>query len=196
MAATGTRFDKAYYDRFYRNPQTRAVSPAAAKRQATFIAAYLRHLEIPIDAIIDIGCGVGTLLRALHRCFPRARCQGVEFSEYLCQRYGWTQASIEDYTATGTYDLVVCNDVLPYLDDQTCNRALDNLASLSEGALYCGALTREDLPHCDPDRTDLQQHVRPVDWYRERLTDKFINVGGGLFLKKPVEVTVWAIDRL
>ena len=35
-----------------------------------------------------------------------------------------------------------------------------------------------------------------VAWYRERLHDKFMNVGGGMFLKQPVEVTVWAIDRI
>ena len=193
---TSERFDKAYYDRFYRNAQTRAVSPAAAKRQATFIAAYLKHLEVPIKSIVDIGCGVGTLLRALQRAFPRARCQGVELSDYLCQRYGWVSGSAEDYEASTPYDLVICNDVLPYLDDRACAKALDNLGTLSRGALYFGALTREDLAQCDPDRTDLQQHVRPVAWYRDRLHDKFMNVGGGMFLKQPVEVTVWAIDRI
>ncbi len=192
---TRRRFDKAYYDRFYRNPLTRAVSPAAVKRQAAFIGAYLKHLEIPIASIVDIGCGVGTLLRALQHTFPRARCQGVEYSDYLCERYGWKRGSVEAYEAATAYDLVVCNDVLPYLDDQTCSKALGNLGRLSRGALYCGALTREDLKHCDPDRTDLQQHVRPVTWYRERLAKEFMNVGGGLFLKRPVEVTVWVLDR-
>ncbi|MCZ6659333.1 MAG: class I SAM-dependent methyltransferase [Gammaproteobacteria bacterium] len=192
---TRCRFDKAYYDHFYRNPLTRAVSPAAVKRQAAFIAAYLKHLQIPIASIVDIGCGVGTLLRALQHAFPRARCQGVEYSDYLCERYGWKRGSVETYEATTAYDLVVCNDVLPYLDDQTCTKALDNLGRLSRGALYCGALTHEDLEHCDPDRTDLQQHVRPSTWYRERLAKEFMNVGGGLFLKQPVEVTVWALDR-
>ncbi len=193
---TSERFDKAYYDRFYRNAQTRAVSPAAAKRQATFIAAYLKHLEVPIKSIVDIGCGVGTLLRALQRAFPRARCQGVELSDYLCQRYGWACGAVEDYEASTPYDLVICNDVLPYLDDRACIQALGNLGKLSRGALYLGALTREDLAQCDPDRTDLKQHVRPVAWYRDRLLDKFMNVGGGMFLKQPVEVTVWAIDRI
>ena len=85
------RFDKTYYDRFYRNPTTRAVTPAGARRQAAFVAAYLRHLQVPVRRILDVGCGVGTTLRALGREFPRATLLGVEVSDYLCERYGWTQ---------------------------------------------------------------------------------------------------------
>jgi len=58
-------FDKAYYDRFYRDPRTRAVTPAAARRQADFIAAYLKHLELPVRRILDIGCGSGQFLHFL-----------------------------------------------------------------------------------------------------------------------------------
>jgi len=50
-------FNKAYYDRFYRDPGTRAVSPAAAKRQAAFIGGYLRYMEVPVRRIADVGCG-------------------------------------------------------------------------------------------------------------------------------------------
>ena len=41
------RFDKAYYDRYYRNPATRVCSPREVQRQGDFIAAYLRHLGVP-----------------------------------------------------------------------------------------------------------------------------------------------------
>ena len=51
MPAVRTVFDKAYYDRFYRNPDTRAVTPAAVRRQAQFIAAYLSHLEVPVRCL-------------------------------------------------------------------------------------------------------------------------------------------------
>ena len=189
------RFDKAYYDRFYRNPQTRAVTPAAARRQAEFIAAYLRHLEVPVGDIIDVGCGTGTLLRALGKAFPKARIQGIEYSAYLCDKYGWAQGSVVDHRPDQPGDLVVCNDVLGYLNEADCRRAIQNLASFTTGALYLGVLTREDLDLCDPDRTDAAQIARPALWYKRQLTRDFLTVGGGLFLRQPVDVTVWHLER-
>lgn len=191
-----TRFDKAYYDRYYRNPDTRATTPAAARRQAGFIAAYLRYLQLRPKRILDAGCGTGLLLRALSREFPRASLQGLEVSEYLCRRYGWTRDSVATFRSTTPFDLVVCNDVLAYLDDRTCSAALNNLISLTKTALYIGVLTAEDLALCDLQRTDPDQAARPAAWYRRRLNTALINVGGGLYLRDPPTVTVWTLDRL
>lgn len=189
------RFDKAYYDRYYRNPRTRATTPAAVNRQAAFIAAYLKHLEVPVRQVLDVGCGTGNLLRALGREFPRARTRGIEYSDYLCGAYGWESGSVVDLDTTRTADLVICNDVLGYLDDRRCAQALGNLAAVADGALYLGVLTREDLALCDPERTDGTQIARPRNWYRRRLEPHFLPVGGGLYLKKPVNVTVWHLER-
>ncbi len=71
-------FDKAYYDRFYRDPRTRASSPQEATRRAAFLSAYLRYLEIPVRRILDIGCGLGHLLKSLQRRFPDALCVDTE----------------------------------------------------------------------------------------------------------------------
>jgi 2-polyprenyl-3-methyl-5-hydroxy-6-metoxy-1,4-benzoquinol methylase len=189
-------FDQAYYDRFYRNPRTRAVTPAAAARQARFIAAYLRYLDMPVKRILDIGCGTGTTLRALGREFPAARVHGVEYSDYLCSRYRWECGSVVDYASEQPWDLVVCNDVLAYLDADDCATALGNIAKLSRHAAFLGILTSDDEGAYDPARTDPRQHRRTAAWYRRRLARHFVNVGGGLYLKQPLEVTVWAMDRI
>jgi 2-polyprenyl-3-methyl-5-hydroxy-6-metoxy-1,4-benzoquinol methylase len=191
-----SKFDKAYYDRYYRNPRTRATNPAAVRRHAAFIAAYLNHLELTPKHVLDIGCGTGTLLRALGRQFPKASLTGVEVSDYLCRQYGWKSGSAVDFHANKRFDLVVCNDVLAYLDDRDCAKALKNLADLSTSALFLGTLTSEDMMLCDAQRTDPQQQARPVTWYRRRLKRNLVNVGGGLYLKKPLSVTVWTLDRL
>ncbi|NIP16134.1 MAG: methyltransferase [Pseudomonadales bacterium] len=189
-------FDKAYYDRYYRNARTRVTSPAAIRRQAAFLAAYLNYLELRPRSIVDVGCGTGTLLRALGKHFPRARLAGVEVSDYLCRHHGWLKGSVVDFHAEEEFDLVVCNDVLAYLDDAECHQALRNLVSLTGAALFLGVLTEEDLALCDRGRTDLSQHSRPAAWYRRRLHRNLVNVGGGLYLKRPPSVTVWSLDAL
>ena len=189
------KFDAAYYDRFYRNPKTRATSPQEQDLQAQFIASYVRYLAIPISHIIDIGCGLGTLLGSLQQAFPDAVCTGVEVSEYMCETYGWTQGSAVDYHSE-PQDLVVCSDVLGYLDDTMCSKAIDNLARLTGSALYLSVLTQEDMDICDTEHTDMSQQVRPYTWYRQRLDKHFIGAGGGLFLRKPLDVPLWRMERL
>lgn len=196
--AMSQQFDKRYYDRYYRNPRTRAVSPAAARRHAAFAAAYLRHLEVPVRRILDIGCGTGTMLRALARQFPQATARGVETSEYLCRTYGWQPGSVVTHRSAIPYDLVVCNDVLGYLDAPECGRAITRLAGLCRGALLLGVLTSDDAAaeaH-DPARTDPEQQLRSAAWYRRRLARHFLNVGGGLHLRRPPDVVVWALDSV
>ena len=187
-------FDAAYYDRFYRDPATRATSPDEQRLQAEFIAAYLRYLDLQINTITDIGCGLGTLLHELGHAFPNARCTGVEFSAYLCETHGWVNSSILDYDAA-PQDLVVCNDVLGYLDDSACKKAMRKLAKLTDQVLYLSVLTEEDLDICDTRHTDMRQIVRPHAWYRQQLNKHFVGAGGGLFLKKPLHAAIWQLER-
>ncbi len=187
------KFDKAYYQHFYNNPATRAGTIASARRQAAFISAYLNYAELPVKRILDLGCGLGRLLRALQRCYPRASCVGVEYSDYLCERYGWLPGSVVDYR-DATYDLVICDDVLSYLDDARCAKALRNIAALTHGAAFLGLITLEDRDICDFQRSDRLQHLRPATWYRRRINQNFQSIGGGLYLRKPMAATMWTMD--
>ena len=190
------RFDKAYFDRFYRDPRTRAATPHDARLEAAFVAAYLRHLRMDVRQIIDIGCGLGRMLKALGALLPDASAVGVDGSAYACRAYGWERATLPDYAPGRKFDLVVCQDVLAYLDDADAAAAIATLAKLARKALYFGALTAEDLALCDPARTDTDVHLRPVSWYRRRLARHFEPVGGGLWLKKPVDAVLWTLDRV
>jgi SAM-dependent methyltransferase len=191
------RFDRRYYDRYYRDPASRAMSPASAARLAQFLHAYLSYLGLPVRRILDIGCGVGYLLRAVARRYPAARVTGIEHSVHACERYGWQRGSVVDFAPAKPYDLVICNDVLPYLDDRDCVKAIANLAALSRGALYLGALTAEDsVGVCDAAHTDLDVHLRPARWYRRHLEREFVTLGGGVFLRRPVGVPLWSLESL
>jgi len=189
-----SQFDQQYYERFYADVQTRAVSPLEQQQQADFISAYLRYLAVPVSRILDIGCGLGVLLAQLRQQFPSATATGVEFSNYLCDKYGWRHGSVVDFQEQ-PFDLVVCNDVLGYLNKKDCRRALQNLADLTRHALYVSVLTEEDLPICDTEHTDMQQKLRSDQWYKKHLANHFVAVGGGLFLKKPLEFAVWQMER-
>ena len=189
------KFDQAYYARYYGDPDTRAVSPAEQTTQMHFIASYLRYLQIPIRSGVDIGCGMGQMLAACQQEFPDATWQGAEYSKYLCQKYGWLQGSVVDIKLKPV-DLVICSDVLGYLNKNDCKRAIKNLARIAKQALYLTVLTSDDLEICDQDITDMSQKLRPAQWYKELLHKHFISVGGGLFLKAPLNVPVWKIEQL
>jgi trans-aconitate methyltransferase len=190
------RFDARYYQRFYRNPATRATTRPAVRRQVAFVAAYVRHIGMPMRRILDIGCGLGWMLAALQAEFPKARCVGIEYSEHLCRTHGWQRGSVTDFGAKPPFDLVVCHDVLPSLDDVHCAMAIDNLARLSRRGLYLGALTAEDWQRCDRQRTDADVYLRPAAWYRRRLGKHFDNAGGGVFVKRDLDVPLWALETV
>jgi len=58
---------------------------------------------------------------------------------------GWQHAQIEAYKPAAPFDVVVCYDVLQYLDSDTANRALANFGKLCRGVLYFTALTPRGL---------------------------------------------------
>src|SRR5262245_61005045 len=101
------------------------------RARAELIVAILRQAQHPIRSILDAGCGIGSIKPAFARVLKRARYVGLESSDYLCRRFGWVRGSVVDFKPAGRFDLVVCYDVLQYLDDRAAARALANLARLS-----------------------------------------------------------------
>jgi SAM-dependent methyltransferase len=191
-----TTFDSAYFRKYYFNAATRVTSAAEMRGRAQLIAAILRHAGIPVRSVLDAGCGIGLLRKAFAAAIPRARYTGLEASEYLCARYKWAHGSVTDFAPRSPSDLVVCYDVLQYLDDVGASRAIVNFAKLSRAALYVSALTREDWRrNCDRARTDRAVHLRSGDWYRRRLQKRFNYLGFGVWLRKDVTAILWDLER-
>src|SRR5260370_23499170 len=136
-------FDSAYFRKYYFNAATRVTTAADMRGRAQLIAAVLRHAGIPVRSILDAGCGIGLLRKAFAAALPRARYKGLEASDYLCTRYRWTKGSVVDFAPRSASDLVVCYDVLQYLDDRDAARAVANLAKLTPAAIYVSPLSRE-----------------------------------------------------
>ena len=194
--APGEAFDSAYFSKYYFAAATRVTSAAEMRGRAQMIAAILRHAGIPVQSILDAGCGIGLLRTAFSKVLPRARYVGIETSRYLCARYKWTQGSVTDFAPRAPSDLVVCYDVLQYLGERDAVRAIGNLAKLTRAALYVSALTREDWrANCDQERTDRAVHLRSGDWYRRRLRRHFNYVGCGIWLRKDVTSILWDMER-
>ncbi|MDE0457880.1 MAG: methyltransferase [Chromatiales bacterium] len=189
-------FDAAYYQRFYLDPRTRVAEPADIEIQARLLCSYLDYLRIHVRRILDLGCGLGRLRDPLLARFPRARYTGVEVSEHLCAELGWVRDSVVTFRSRRRFDLVICQDVLQYLDDPEAELALQNLARLCRGALWFGALTREDWEeNCDQARTDGNGYVREGSWYRRRLAPAFVCAGAGVFVARRAGVVMFELDR-
>ncbi|MBV8911206.1 MAG: class I SAM-dependent methyltransferase [Gammaproteobacteria bacterium] len=195
-AVAGTvRFGRDYYRRYYFNRATAVVTRTETEARARLIAALVMHAGVGVRRILEAGCGTGMLRASLMPLLPRAQYVALESSEYLCRRYGWTSGHIEDYRARRPFDLVICYDVLQYLEDAAAARALANLGRLCRGVLYFSALTRFDFAHnCDRSRTDADVRLRSARWYRSRLQRSFQEAGLGFWLRRGVAFTLWELE--
>jgi SAM-dependent methyltransferase len=188
-------FDANYYQRFYLRAATRAMSQPQTQRRAAVVASVVAQLELPVKRILDMGCGLGWFKQPLLSVFPKASYTGVEFSEYLCQEHGWQHGSVVDYQGRGQFDLIVCCDVLQYLDDKVATKAINNLARLCRGALYLHVPTKHDWQTLmDPTGTDDNVYVRTASWYQQRLHKHFNHIGNGMLIKRTVEVLQWELQ--
>lgn len=190
-----TRFDREYYRRFYRDGRTSVASRAEMDARANLIAAYVRHVDCPVGSILDAGCGLGLMRTPLLRALPGATYVGLEYSEYLCRRYGWLQGNLADYRPREPFDLVVCYDVMQYLGDTDAERALRNFSRLCRGVLFFGALTRRDWrDNADRKRTDHRVVMRTGEWYRSRLSRHFRPIGAGLWIRRGAPLVTWELE--
>lgn len=194
---TKERFGRAYYQRFYRNAHSSVTSQAEMTARANLIAAYVKHIDCPVGSILDAGCGLGLMRTALLRTLPGATYVGLEYSEYLCEKYGWLNGSIADYRPRQPFDLVVCYDVLQYLDDASATKAMRNFANLCRGVLFFSALTRRDWrENADQRRTDPAVTMRTAEWYRSRLRRHFRQIGAGFWIRRGAPLVTWELESV
>lgn len=198
QSASDQWFDEAYYQRYYFDKKTSVVDPSHVERLGAFVCSYLKYLRVPVRRVLDVGCGIGLWKGIVERHFPGASYQGVEFSPYLCERFGWQQGSVVDYAASEPFDWVICQGVLPYLNPADLKAALHNLGRLSKGALYVEAVSREDYEQdiIDEDLTDNRVFRHRAELYRRGLREGFVELGGGVWLSRQAEVPMFALEHV
>lgn len=196
QSASELWFDEDYYQRFYFDKKTSVIDTEHAARLGSFVCSYLSYLRVPMARVLDIGCGIGLWRDVVKSHFPGATYHGVEFSEYLCGRFGWQQGSVVDFHSDAPYDLVICQGVLPYLSPPDLKQALKNLGQLSCGGLYVEAVSREDYERevIDEELTDSRLFRHRAALYRRGLSDHFRELGGGVWLSHACEVPLFELE--
>lgn len=195
-SASDQWFDEAYYQRYYFDKKTRVVDPEHAGRLGAFVCSYLKYLRVPVKRVLDLGCGIGLWREVVAQHFPDASYHGVEFSEYLCQRFGWERGSVVDYPSAEPFDLVICQGVLSYLNPPDLKLALHNLGRLCQGALYVEATTREDYERdiIDDELADPRLFRHRAELYRRGLQQGLTELGGGVWLSRKAEVPLFELE--
>jgi SAM-dependent methyltransferase len=154
---------------------------------AVATAEYFLHR--PIETVLDVGCGEGawyTHLRALRR---RATYAGIDSSDYVVERFGVerniVKGSFGDLRAhRGTFDLVVCSDVLHYLSQRELQRGMPHLARLTQGIAFIEVLTSEDEIIGDVEGLIR----RPAEWYQRLLAKAgFVQAGPYCWLPRSMQ---------
>lgn len=184
-ALEAVRFDETYYRRYYLDPKTRVSDDEHHGRLVSGVVGFVEYFGGELGSVLDVGAGVGRWGDWLRKHRPKTSVVGTELDPEVCAKYGHLRRDITRWRLKKRFDLVVCQGVLPYLDDDAAGRAIDNLAAMTRGFLYLEAITKLDLDEvCDLSRTDQRVHRRSGAWYRRRLAPHFRNVGCGLHYKR------------
>lgn len=190
-------FDREFFERYYERTSSAVVSVEEMTLLARFLLAYMDYLGVAVGSVLDAGCGTGLFEQALREVRPNVRYTGVDPSPYLCEKYGWRQSSIAEFRSRTRFDLIVCRDVMQYIDGNEVRESIYNLARLCRGSLYFDVPTSDDFDAglLDEHRTDNRIHVRSARWYRRHLDRHFVSAGGGVFIPRDSDTVVLALER-
>jgi SAM-dependent methyltransferase len=167
-------YDRAYFDRWYRDPTDRVATRETLARKvhmAVGLAEYL--LDQRITNVLDVGCGEAPWLPALKRIRRDVRYVGVDSSDYVVARFGKSRhirrgslGELHKLALRGPFDLIVCADVLQYVETKDVERGLKTIRKLLGGVAYIESFTTHDA--MEGDRTNW--HERSADDYRRLFT--------------------------
>ena len=191
------RYDQSYFDRWYRAGGI-GDRKRLARKVALAVATAEYHLERPIRSVLDVGAGEAVWRAPLLKLRPGVRYLGFDSSEYAVARYGRSRqlhfarfGDFEHLRPCAPVDLLVCSDVLHYLETRELDRGLAGLAELCAGVAFLETFAKED--RAIGDEHDFQQ--RPASFYRKRFEAAgFAQVGSHCWLSPPLKERATALE--
>ena len=189
-------FDAPYFQRFYESSRSRVYDATEIDRLARGVTGFVQWFGGAIERVLDVGAGTGLWGAWFRRNMPDVRYRSVDVSSYACKKYGHEQRDISTWRGRGKFDLIVCQGVLPYLDDRACARAVANMGAMCRGFLYLEAITAKDLRLvCDRTRTDTRVRARPARFYRKTIGPHFEALGCGLYHVRGGDNVFYDLER-
>jgi SAM-dependent methyltransferase len=193
-------YDEAAFERWYRDPRTRLMGPAERRRRVSaVVAAAERWLERPLRSALDVGCGLGLRGREMRRLRPALRYVGYEPSPAVPRalRRGFeirrgSFAEVAALPEASGFDLVLCVDVLHYLEAPAVDAALEALVGRALGPLLLEVMTAADDVEGDLEGF----RARRPRWWRDRFARHgLVGVGLHLWLPRPLARSASALER-
>ncbi|GHA68748.1 class I SAM-dependent DNA methyltransferase [Cognatilysobacter bugurensis] len=196
-------YDANYFQRWYRDPALKqaAIGGTArlARKVALAVATAEYHLERPLRTVLDIGCGEGAWRAPLLKLRPKVHYLGFDSSQYAIARFGTRRnlhlAEFGDFEwlrPCAPVDLLVCSDVMHYVDARELDRGLTGLAALCGGVAFLETFTRED--GIDGDTEGFRR--RPASFYRTRFeSNGFVALGSHMWMSADVALAATALER-
>jgi SAM-dependent methyltransferase len=168
-------YDRAYFEKWYRSEQHRVGSRAELARKVAMVVHLAEYyLARPLRNVLDVGCGEGVWRAPLRKLRPALEYRGLDSSEYAVARYGRTRniglatfGQLDQLRFDTRFDLIVCTDVLHYVDARELRRGLGGFGDLLEGVAFLEAFTSRD--NVSGDRKGFI--ARTPEWYRSRFGD-------------------------
>lgn len=170
LPLTEKRYDREYFDRWYR--RAGIGQPSEVARVARYVLVTAEHLlDRPARSVLDVGCGEAPWRKPLLAERPRLRYVGVDPSPYVVERYGRRRnitlgafGELDQLNLIGPFDIVVCSDVLPYVATAEIRRGLSWISDNLTGVAYLHAMTS-----ADSFIGDRQDFIRRTPAFYERL---------------------------
>lgn len=174
-ARPAKRYDRAYFDKWYRDPAQRVGSRRELRRKVAMVVHLAEYyLARRLRNVLDVGCGEAPWRAPLKTLRPDIAYLGLDPSEYAVSRYGRTRdirlarfGQLGELRFDVRFDLIVCSDVLHYLDAPEIRRGLSGFGDLLEGLAFLEVFTSSDQP--EGDRVGFRSR-RPA-WYRSQFAD-------------------------